>query len=210
MHLSGHSHYPLNDPRSVWQGEFTAIGTGALSYAELTVDGQNKIHPPGHEDIAQGWIVELDAQNRMRLRGYDSLSDTLQCEYLLDLSDPPHSFSFTPQALALRASPPAFAPDAAPRVLRADDGITVCIPEAACSDGAPVFLYRVALVDPAGTVLSQTVCIPEYWHTAASPLCATLPEPDGAYAVQVTAENAYGMCSPIIRKEMYSFNEDKA
>ena len=30
--FSGHSHYPLTDERSVWQGEFTSVGTGSLSY----------------------------------------------------------------------------------------------------------------------------------------------------------------------------------
>ena len=30
--FSGHSHYPLTDERSVWQGAFTSIGTASLSY----------------------------------------------------------------------------------------------------------------------------------------------------------------------------------
>lgn len=30
--LSGHSHWPLSDPGSVWQGAFTAIGTSSLAY----------------------------------------------------------------------------------------------------------------------------------------------------------------------------------
>ena len=30
--LSGHSHYSLTDERTVWQGAFTSIGTGSLSY----------------------------------------------------------------------------------------------------------------------------------------------------------------------------------
>ena len=30
--FSGHSHYPLTDERSVWQGEFTSVGTSSLRY----------------------------------------------------------------------------------------------------------------------------------------------------------------------------------
>ena len=33
--FSGHSHYPINDPRSIWQGRFTALGCGTLAYFEL-------------------------------------------------------------------------------------------------------------------------------------------------------------------------------
>ena len=30
--FSGHSHYPLTDERSVWQGDFTSVGTSSLRY----------------------------------------------------------------------------------------------------------------------------------------------------------------------------------
>ncbi len=30
--FSGHSHYPITDPRSIWQGSFTAIQTSSMSY----------------------------------------------------------------------------------------------------------------------------------------------------------------------------------
>lgn len=202
VHLSGHSHYPINDPRSVWQDEFTAVGVGALSYAELTVDGQNKIHPPGCDAIAQGWIVELDAQNRLRLRGYDALSDTLLCEVLLDLSDPPRSFSQTSQTQISRASPPAFPPDSVPDVRHENNRITVTFPPAACEDGAPVFLYRVC-VAAADKTTAHTVALPEYWRADPVTPCVTLPAPYSDYTVRVTAENAYGMQSKTIRKECY-------
>ncbi len=31
--FSGHSHYPLTDEQSIWQGAFTSIGTGSLMYS---------------------------------------------------------------------------------------------------------------------------------------------------------------------------------
>ncbi len=43
--FSGHSHFPLNDPRSIWQNEFTAIGTGAIYYSEFTVEKLSAHHP---------------------------------------------------------------------------------------------------------------------------------------------------------------------
>lgn len=203
VHLSGHSHYPLNDPRSIWQGEYTAIGTGALSYAELTVDGQNKIHPAGHEKIAQGWIVELDAQNRLRLRGIDALSDTLLCEIILDLSDPPHTFSQTPQQQYARSAAPVFDADAQILAEQSENGVRIAIPPARCADGFPVILYRVCVSDPAGNVLHRTVSISEYWRAVPAPPCVLLPKSCIESIIQVHAENAFGMRSPAIRKEMH-------
>lgn len=203
VHFSGHSHYPINDPRSVWQGACTAIGTGALSYAELTADGVRKLHPPGHETIAQGWIAELDERNRLRLRGYDFLSDTLQCEALLDLSDPPRTFSVTPAQQRARAVPPAFPPGAVLVTERTDGGVRLTIPPAHCGDGAPVFLYRVFCTDTGGNTLCETVAFPAYWRADETPLHVLLPFPQEGCKIQVLAENAFGMKSEILTKEIF-------
>ena len=48
VHFSGHSHFPINDPRSIWQGDFTALNTGTLSYAEMapaSASGHHRPHP---------------------------------------------------------------------------------------------------------------------------------------------------------------------
>nr|MCR5485097.1 metallophosphoesterase [Clostridiales bacterium] len=62
--ISGHSHYPLNDPRSIWQDEFTAIGTGALYYSEFTIDDVETYHPSDRFQTSTFWIIEADASNR--------------------------------------------------------------------------------------------------------------------------------------------------
>ncbi len=68
--FSGHSHYASNDPRSVWQGEFTAVGTGSLSafmgnlnYIEGDQDA------PGKSGGA--WLVECDANGNVSMKLYD-------------------------------------------------------------------------------------------------------------------------------------------
>ena len=45
--LSGHSHYPLSDERSVWQGAFTSIGTASLYMIDL---------PEGRENGTPSWM----------------------------------------------------------------------------------------------------------------------------------------------------------
>ena len=46
VHFSGHSHAVLEDERSIWQGDFTAVGTASLSYTELEYGKANGSVPP--------------------------------------------------------------------------------------------------------------------------------------------------------------------
>ncbi|MBR4450634.1 MAG: metallophosphoesterase [Clostridia bacterium] len=71
--FSGHSHYASSDPRCIWQGAFTAVGTGSLS---ALMGNLNYIS--GDED-APGesgafWICEADAKGNVRLKLYDIVS----------------------------------------------------------------------------------------------------------------------------------------
>ena len=197
VHFSGHSHYPLNDPRSVWQGDFTAVGTGALSYAEFTVRHERTVHPPQCETISQGWIVEVDRKNTMVLRGYDFLSGTCLCTYVLHFPADKANFPLTPQAQKARSAPPCLNADAALDVQRKDGTLSISWPAAESRDGFPVFLYHVELQDASGAVLESADVLHEYWFVHDKPFYThTLPACAGARAVSVRAENAYGMASP--------------
>lgn len=72
---SGHSHYPSNDLRSVWQGNFTAFGTSTLSYYEMT-GGMFEKFPEGHRNAAQMYIVDVKKDFSMYLKIYDVLTDS--------------------------------------------------------------------------------------------------------------------------------------
>jgi hypothetical protein len=73
--FSGHSHAPINDPRSIHQRHFTCLGTGTLSYFEL--DEFDKYYgtiPPGNDRAAQMLFVEADADMRVRVYPYDLIT----------------------------------------------------------------------------------------------------------------------------------------
>jgi 3',5'-cyclic AMP phosphodiesterase CpdA len=59
IHFSGHTHSPLDDPRTIHQKDFTSVGTSSVSYI-WTGDGylQGEL-PPGCQNISQGLIVEV-------------------------------------------------------------------------------------------------------------------------------------------------------
>ena len=71
VNFSGHSHYAPSDPRSVWQGAFTAVGCGSLSafMGNLNyIDGDKDA--PGESGGA--WLVEVDAAGNVSMKLYDA------------------------------------------------------------------------------------------------------------------------------------------
>lgn len=80
--FSGHSHYASTDPRTVWQGSFTAIGTGAVTGL---MGNLNYIlgDAYGQFDTGSYNVVEVDADGNIRMQIYDceSLEFFTDCEY---------------------------------------------------------------------------------------------------------------------------------
>lgn len=201
--FSGHSHYPVNDPRSIWQGAFTAVGTGTLNYFEFTVDDENTIHPDGNKNAAQYWIVEVDAANRVKLTGWDILTGTPVCEYILEDVSDPSSFEYTPEKRESLSSAPAFSEDASAKISCIASSRKVTVPAAVSTDGNIVYLYRAEVCNAGGDVLISSWALSGYYFTPAPEVISVNINTDGLekgnYTLKVYAENAYGMRSePII------------
>lgn len=94
--FSGHSHYPVNDPRSIWQGGFTALGCGTLSYYETELDCIAGQFPYDYEQAAQFYMVEADAEGNVRIRAYDLITEQwFDLEYYLSgLADRHYAYSY--------------------------------------------------------------------------------------------------------------------
>lgn len=194
IHFSGHSHYPLNDPRSIWQGAFTAVGTGAVYYAELTVDGENCVHPTHYRSIAQAWIVEVSAQNEVRLRGFDALSGELLCKYTLHDVANARAREYTPEQELAASSAPAFASDASVSVRKKIGGkISVTVPAAESTDGSIIFMYRLKVTDKDGKIVDEQKLVNDYWLANSYKTIRFTTEAKSGCTVSVIAENAFGM-----------------
>ncbi len=204
--FSGHSHYPVNDPRSIWQGDFTALGTGSLHYTEFDIDGEFSIHPSGSKRVANMWIVEVDAQSRVLLKGYDLIADEFICEYLIDAPSDKSSFEYTEAKRIAASSAPAFASGAAVKTGRSIDGkYEFTVPAAESTDGNIVFLYRAFVLDAQGNAVSDSFELSGYYFTPTpDKVTVKLKDklPAGTYTVNVTAENAYGMRSAPINTQI--------
>lgn len=97
--FSGHSHAPINDPRSIHQKYFTSVGTGSLSYFELDeFDKLGGTVPEDKSGCAQFQIVEVFEDNSVMIRPFDILSGKFFNEgYYVEKPWDPKSFVYTDQ-----------------------------------------------------------------------------------------------------------------
>lgn len=188
--FSGHSHYPINDARSIWQGEYTALGTGGLYYGEITVDDVKTVHPKGYRFVSTFWIVEVGANNRIRFRAVDLKSKQYLCEYMLDN---PFERKYTPTQQIARSKPPVFADDANIKI----SGNYVKFDAAESTDGMPIFIYRAFAVDAEGNRIPVGKTVAQYYkYNVPDKVKIELENlPDGNYTLEVVAENCYGIQS---------------
>ena len=202
--ISGHSHYALNDPRSLWQGEFTAIGTGAVYYTELTIGLDRSYNPPDAYSVSTCWIVEVDAANRMRLVGMDILAGKPLCEYVLNNPADPANRDYTPARRKAASSAPVFPAGAALQVRKEDGKSILQIPKAQSTDGMPVVLYRVYVQNARGMTVARDWTVPEFYRVSDQDVIEHTMRgvPAGKYTVRICAETAYGVQSDALETEV--------
>lgn len=158
VNFSGHSHYPMNDPRSVWQGSYTALGTGSLKYFEMEnnlVCGWNSAVPDSAE---QCYLVEADAQGNLLVRCYDLYSHDFFGEtYFFPFPCRKDTFRYT-YANRMRAfSPPHFSDDSLVCFSRDERG-HYRINFSAADDRQQVHDYRIVLTgERGGRVLTKSI-----------------------------------------------------
>ena len=72
--FSGHSHWPINDPRAIWQGGFTSIACGSTSQIYLARGRENYLPA---KNVAPGYVSQMprtrmtDGGNAMVVDVYD-------------------------------------------------------------------------------------------------------------------------------------------
>ena len=201
--FSGHSHYPVNDPRSVWQREFTAIGTGSLKYTELTVDDERKVHPPTCEICSNFLIVEADKNSNLHIIGVDCLAGEILCEYYLSNPADKNNRDYTQEKQLSRSKAPEFSGDAEITITQQDDIYSAVYPKAHSTDGMPVFVYRAEVYDDKGNIVFRGKTVPSYYLYEPEEIVTTSlgKLEKGRYKIKVFAENCYKIKSESIETE---------
>lgn len=155
--FSAHSHFPVNDPRSIWQGAFTAVGTGSLSYYEMGLNGVASAYiysasgtsgeyartNAAASDADVFWMVEVDAQGSVRMTAYHLDSGKAIVRYGVRKPWNTSSFTYTDARYETSAEP-VFTKSARVSVdARSLSGFRCSFPAATCPDN--VESYRIEL-----------------------------------------------------------------
>ncbi len=195
--FSGHSHYSLTNPRSIWQEEFTAINTGGLAYLSISllkdgktttvkaVDNNGAWEKTNSEsEIRNGglyYFVEIDASHKIRLVMYNLYTDSVEKIISIGSVTEKSIGSFEDRKAA--SETPAFAAGTqiSPTFIGKNRAI-LSIPQASCADG--VASYRVELYH--GEELLQTT-----YRLSCNYLGAAMPSSISAPLEDLSPATAY-------------------
>ncbi|MBE6773738.1 MAG: hypothetical protein E7544_05890 [Ruminococcaceae bacterium] len=155
VHISGHSHFPANDPRAVWQGEFTAINDGGLSYFELAVDGKNGQFPEERERMSQALIIEVDADNRVLVKVLDVDAGKIMREFLIDNITEENKTKYSFETRKASSSAPVFPEGAALQCEKKGAQYFITVPQAQVSEDNEVFVYRISVLNENGKTVHE-------------------------------------------------------
>ncbi len=189
--FSGHSHAPVNDPRSIHQKYFTSLGTGSLSYFELDeFDYMYGTVPPDCKECAQFYIVEVDNDNRVRIIPVDILTESFFFDgYVIENCWEPDSFIYT-QERALTEPKPYFESTAGVSLKMSDGKLNISFPQAK-TEGYRVNSYSVVLRDLiASDILAQKKISSSYYRNNMPETVALdidFSGNKGEYAIEITA-----------------------
>ena len=163
VHISGHSHFPANDPRAIWQGEFTAINDGGLAYYELAVDGKNGQFPDEKDRMSQALIVEVDADNRVLVKVLDVDAGKIMREFLIDNITEENKTKYSFEARKEKASAPVFDEGAALKYEKKGLMHSITVPQAKVSEDNEVFLYRISVTNEKGKTVHEAWEFSQYF-----------------------------------------------
>ena len=162
--FSGHSHAPVNDPRSIHQKYFTSLGCGSLSYFELDeFDYLYGTVPPDKDLCAQFLIVEVHDDCSVTVKPFDILSGRFFNDgYLIEKPWEPETFIYTDERYK-KAVKPVFGRNAAFEAIYSDNKLKVTFDQAESNPERPDCYTLVIRAENDGHVVKQ-VTVPSSYY----------------------------------------------
>ena len=79
--FGGHLHFPLHDPRSIWQKDFTSFGCGSTRYMAIEngkyQDMKSATVMNDSEQVSDGWLIQLDRNGNLRATALDFMGQAV-------------------------------------------------------------------------------------------------------------------------------------
>ncbi|GHT10832.1 hypothetical protein FACS1894170_03600 [Planctomycetales bacterium] len=152
--FSGHSHFPIGDPRSIHQGKFTAVNDGSATYSEVEADMLNiGVHPEKHSYVTEGLITAVLPNGNVEIERWDTYrNEEILPRWLVEAPFDGSNFTYKDRK---DNTAPVFAEGAEPKVVVTETSYEVTFPQA--TDNEVVSRYRVEIFDGGHDVLRFSV-----------------------------------------------------
>lgn len=202
--FSGDSHGPQNNPLSIWQDKFTMLNTGTLSYFEMETGMTGGTLPEGKENAAQYYIVEVSADNIVKIQPFNILTDDFfktpsntddpdkQLVYYIDVPKGVDGFTYT-ESRGDTAASPYFKDDA--KITVSDisyDKATFTVPQA--YDDSCIYSYTLEIYDGNKKVKTCKYFSEYYFEPLPETVSYSLAGLEGGteYSAKIYPVNAWG------------------
>ena len=205
--FGGHLHFPINDPRSIWQGDFTSMGCGSVSYMAIE-DGKYEYMKSNTVmkdagDISSGLLLQFDASGNMRITrmffsGNAQFGEPWEISYPTEDKSHLAKYSFAARSAA----------NSAPELstLEANvSGTTATAVWAAGADDEFVHHYVISLYKDGTLVQTKKILADFYRHAKSSGMKAQWSEAftglsAGSYEFRLTAIDSWDASSAILKR----------
>jgi 3',5'-cyclic AMP phosphodiesterase CpdA len=197
--FSGHTHYPIGDPRSIWQGGFTAINTGSATYAEVegNIGLTGGTLPADYGNVTEGLIVSVEENGDVKLERWDTYrNEEIKPHWLLRAPHDGTQFAYKGRT---GGAAPAFKATDSPAINISSSTCSVTFPQA--SDDEVVHHYKVEILD-GGKVVKKHLIFSGFYLNSEMPAQLTVSftglTENTSYTASVTAYDSYRQASPPI------------
>lgn len=190
--FSGHSHYPLDEPKSIHQKDFTSVGTASISYMEVEHGKLQGNLPPGNQKVSQGLVVKV-YDNEVVIKRRDFHNDAWTGDpWVLKLPAKKSNFKYTEDRDHVN---PEFSESSAISIVdKTTKSLKIRFQQA--SDNILVHSYRVTAKNKqTGEVVKNYEAFSEFYRDPV-PDALTLPidglESGTEYVIEVQAIDSFG------------------
>lgn len=211
MTFSGHLHFPINDPRSIWQGDFTSFGCGSVRYMAIE-DGKYEEMSSATvmkdaSDISSGLLLQFDASGNARItRMFFSQNTTFGEPWTISYpqADKSHLSAYNHENLRAQNTPPTLSDLEIQQIDKNTTSKTVFAKFSAAEDDLFAHHYVLELKKNGSAYSTKRVLADFYRNAQPSQMKKTWTQSlgdlqDGEYELAVTAYDSWDSSSNTLK-----------